>query len=1228
MDNDGMPQPPTKGRVYATLPTEVYLPIRLHINADWLLNISRTGLREFERNSWQREIADGITDILAFFLDWVACTLSEHDAAKAAFKVLAPPSSDSSGLEAILAEDRWLSMLRNRIEHAAVIPVWAEATGRLTFAKPGDTIVPPKPLATAFRQQPMLRPAILLKGAVLMENVLGPDAFKLLRKIGLLTEMSPRDLERVWQNGLEDWWETLADEPENQQRLLFFIWAAVAEVCDNETWSNAELPCLRSVTGKWISVNEATFLNEELPTEREPGGLETSWFMQPFILDENRLKAEWVTALRRLNLKNPERTLLSKAWNWLEDHARSISLKEIIKDATNALMQLSSPDWSALVPLGHWAKHRRRADLLTHVFVESSDGPLGMLVDEALLADPYVEHGQGRRYLFPTIPVISSVYLEEDPEGGSAYEWRVFFEEAGAKGALKVVTIKSHAKQLEYMVVAEFLEREIGPSNKSNYKGYTLLDFDIELEPPDPDVPKELRKAFAAWFDDGFGVLKGNGRRKCEYFYHTRRTLSGNAPSAWMSKLSESAWIPCNDGEFRRPQEVLPQVDLAREDAPYAQLSSNLLSILEEEGIKFGSAIPEATSLQRLLTVGSQLSAEELAQLLSECREKVISDSDRLLFDQVLQNLTVPSNNDQRVPLSRIVKRVGGRFRGALGGWIIPLNLIDDALRKELEHPNFPRKFPEMTTGEQSLDYILNIWRRALSSPGGMANEVRDILPSAYAYCLEDCAENVSLSERWNEAISEAVVFAERDWVSLEHAENIYFDDVEDRRFIPSHFQIRTVTGGHLGHTRDEQLRTSVAIGLPLLSSSITMKWLIGDQTATVSDDWGSRFDLICVLLRKVREGNSVESDRTENEAETRPDIIHTSELTVEVYTGNGTTECVPVNAHLHEDILTVSGRPVEFGSDAAKEFLREFSFGQRANLAADLTGMLVAIDVEQDFCLAVDKFRRSHIPDFQLPEIFLPDRESDEAANSGDRSAKKRDHNEPITGEGAREDLSADRTSSYHTSGSTESDLPGDAMADGAQTSKSKIPENRESDSMGGSYTRERALAQQNSLAEQLRNSLKGEIVPSPEKDGISELGTTSRDSRVGLGDEEYRDVAVRYERDAGREPEVGNPHQIGWDIRSTDPETGEVRLIEVKGKGRPWDQDEVVELSRAQIRNAFEAKDEKIPESWYLYVVEITDKGDYQVLPVANPVSLASKWILSGKSWRMVAETPKCIT
>ncbi len=85
-----------------------------------------------------------------------------------------------------------------------------------------------------------------------------------------------------------------------------------------------------------------------------------------------------------------------------------------------------------------------------------------------------------------------------------------------------------------------------------------------------------------------------------------------------------------------------------------------------------------------------------------------------------------------------------------------------------------------------SLAYIRWVWKRAGTSGEGLADQVRDLLPAAYAYCLEDCARDESLAERWQQAMPESVVFAEREWVRLaDSSADVYFDDMEDRRFAP-----------------------------------------------------------------------------------------------------------------------------------------------------------------------------------------------------------------------------------------------------------------------------------------------------------------------------------------------------------------------------------------------------------------------------------------------------------
>ena len=75
---------------------------------------------------------------------------------------------------------------------------------------------------------------------------------------------------------------------------------------------------------------------------------------------------------------------------------------------------------------------------------------------------------------------------------------------------------------------------------------------------------------------------------------------------------------------------------------------------------------------------------------------------------------------------------------------------------------------------------------------------------------------------------------------------------------------------------------------------------------------------------------------------------------------------------------------------------------------------------------------------------------------------------------------------------------------------------------------------------------------------------------------------------------------------------------------------QDQVVELSRAQVHKAFEMLGARTPgsSSWYLYVVERMQDGYFQVLPIDNPVHVAGAWILAGESWREIAVEPRRIT
>ena len=1179
LDNEGNPFPPVRGRVYATLPTDVTLPFGIHINADWLLNISRAGLREVDNNPWQSEIIDKIADLIVEVLQWSVQQYSDPKSVKATFDILSQPSFEAGGLEAFFADERWLSKLRNQIKNHKVIPVWSENSSKLIYVEPENTLVPPSQLLKLFEGQPDLKPAALLNGNVLMSSAIGSDAFEFLNSSKILKEMVPSDLERIWANGLEEWWDSLPNKQEIRRRHIFQLWGAIAELVSTDQWEHLNAPCIRSASGKWISVNKTTYLKESLPTSKEPGGDEVRNFLLPFVANENLLTSKWVVKLRQPKKKDSEYEHLSRIWDWIKNDARGISLQELLQTAECELKSSTNPDWSILVPIGHWAKHRNRPDLVTHVLVDSKFMKGYALAEESLVADPYIEQGEHRRRIFNELSAIVSDYLDLDPDKSGRHEWRTFFEKTGAKGNLEIKEIKSWANRYDTAKVSEFL----GPNCKfyeSNNDGYDLLDYDITPNFFSVDNSSAQLEMIASWLEDGHRMLEGKGKRKVSYFYFYPYQRSGTTASLWAKKLSELPWVPCNDKKLRCPRDVLDQYDPAREEAPFATLSEELTFTLNREGLKFGANIPKATSLQKLLRNSIDIDGAELAKILSECREIEMTGDDKEHYMRAVENLTLPTINNSRVRIHRIVQKVGSGkgLRGTLGDWTIPLSGFGESLREELVHDQFPYEIPETTTGDQALNFLLDVWKRSESSPWGLANEVRSNLPLAYSYCLQDLDKDDELNGRWRELRQKARVFVGREWVPIAGSDYVYFDDIEDQRFIPKGKQFSTVTSGHLGQSREEQMRTAEAIRLPMLSSKVKMEWSGIDDASQVSEEWSQRFELISQLLIEVR-GNESDDRNTGVGTDVAFVVKRSDTLALNVSIDNSHSDSVPINALLDQNTLIVSGQPVQFGADAAKELLRHYSFGQRASLAADLTGMLTTVN-NDDFNLAVEKFQLSYTPDFKLPPQYGSSSDSEkECPDSSSESEPK------TTWEGGEKDYE------------------------------------KKQEPAGGNYTKGQSFSKQNALASELRAALKGEVVSEPHEENEEPSSTEFEDGQGIISDEEYRRVAAMYENDAGRIPECGDHLQEGWDIRSFDANTKKVlRYIEVKGRSRPWTDDEVVELSRAQVQKAFSKGDK-----WYLYVVEKTGNGGYKVLPIENPTCAAAKWILCGKSWRMVADNEK---
>lgn len=476
LDSRSRPAPPRRGRVYALMPTGATLPFGLHVHADWFVNISRRALPDVgdsSENAWQYEIVERIADVLASHLAWLADAFQDPSAVRAAFGVFRAQDGGTGGLREVLESDRWRHRLRKRLEYACVFPVWQDGN-EVAFARGRDTGVPPQQLLSAFAKQPALRPHVLLRSPVLRADLLRRDALRFFRELGSLREMSCSDLEEAWRDGLEHWWTTGPDDDEARRDLLLRVWTAIARLASVDGWREANLRCLRSASGRWLTVHEAIYLKEALPAASEPGGTVIRKAIKPLIDDDCRL-VHWVPRPKGWWERDD-------VWNWITNNARGVGLKELVAAVVERLVTASSPDPAVPRALGHWAKHRNRHDLLTHVLVASPgtgdprnpaergrDEPLRLVpTADAVVAEPYVTPPVGEyvRAVFRDSLAIAAAYMEGLGARVAERHWRDFFLKAGAKGSPEVLTERRSCGRYEQDRVGEFLGvKDIGEAN-------------------------------------------------------------------------------------------------------------------------------------------------------------------------------------------------------------------------------------------------------------------------------------------------------------------------------------------------------------------------------------------------------------------------------------------------------------------------------------------------------------------------------------------------------------------------------------------------------------------------------------------------------------------------------------------------------------------------------------------------------------------------------------------
>ena len=1165
LDGDGLPNPSTHGNVYATLPTQEQIPFGFHLQADWFVDVDRQNLRDVKGDAWQELIVSQVPDIVRQFLVWLKA--QSEPARKLGYPALRDPRTD----DGILSKpfQALHDHLVDTLADESVVPI--HGVGSRRFRTPDGVARLPGRFGVDYGRHPEWRPDLLFDRDLMDEELLSTSATKFFTWLGCGRDIGRHTV--PWPDKLAHWWNALPEDTRTD--ALFALWHGVKD----RDWLDA--PVVPTEAGPWVQMSEIRWLNEAAPTEKQPGGAVVAELLADSLPSADRRVPP---KLRRVVENSQHDGALC-----FERHRTDVRLSSLVQQA---LSNAEGDHDLRLVALLEWALSRgaERGDLVPWVLTEQG----ARKPSDALLADPVVEGALYRRKICPDKPALVKDYASVDDYAAVVR----FLERIGVCAGDPLREIKTSLSRFSKREVAGMLGVSRDNVMEANKDGYTVIDHGFSFRLDDVDLD-----ALQTGLTRGLSFLKGKGRRNARSQYHGRLfTPGGHGTAAWVGALKSHPWLPCDDGQRRKPAEVLLHPDPDFEDAPIGSIDPALAERLQEEGVQFGSDVQKSPTLRRLSRRGAdQLADSELAKLLREACDEV--DHDHTTEAELLEAL-----NDVRlhgVPLTRVVQQTGAGpgHRSDLGGWVVALEGVEQSLSAAVKE--LPLTIPVTTTGRQALDFLLHIWNEKPQR----VDTIRGSIAAAYRYVLDDRNSGDLPENEWLEAREQVYLYGQNSWHAL--SPNLVVADVQSpriHRFLPEGRVI--VAAAHLGDSDDQVGRVARCLGLGLLSEDV--KVIPGRRVNGPA----------CVArIRKLVGALSLLEDRRELR-----DISFHDKIVLQV-DGIGHR----INAYVADGTLLLVGEPRIFAADAAQQIVEHFRLSQRGNVVPYLTTALSNLDHEHDFRDNLEIMADELGVD--VPEDAPAQAPLEAGTPAEDTEMAGRPANDDDGQHETDQDESDRRVDETQTRDTDEDGSAGGTAGRGDGTRRSGSGHNRRGDgnSAAGRSTGDRESTARTTSGSTSRRGAAdhfGIVVErgsGHERESPDDQSHTTEESR--WDDHKAREAVLEYERSRGRSARSMPDDHPGYDVESVDSTPGLespiVRRIEVKGVRGIFDREASVVLSSRQVHDAINHQGGDL--EYWLYVVDSTESARPRVFPIPWTRYRASlKYGFYARVWAATAEQP----
>lgn len=1190
VSGDGSPQPVNRGQCFSLVPTGHTTCLGLHLQADWLLDISRREPMRIANDPWQQEILGQVPYLIRSYLEWLVS--DDTDGAQSwdqGYAALPGPGEDAE-IDGELRGGATRQLLCSVLKNCAFVPFERE-DGRIDFVIPEEARVLPRSLRHVMSGDAPL-PANVFGSRIVATDTLGTRALEFLNANTLLRGLSPTELEDEWRSGKLGTWYAQAGESRDAAYVRLI--GALAELDSEDAWSEAALPCLPAADGAWRSRAEVKRYPPNWailsPSPRVVAALE------PFVGVAGEL-LDWKTdqLLRRDAAAQRYLATLSEA-----------PLDQVVSAWWSSLSEdPDQPTRETVLEFTDLVRRQRTLPrLVGKVLANSPVGERLLRIDEVLLTEPYA--GDYRRTLFPDLPTVAPVYLASF-EGATDADWRAFFESQSPspKGRPMLMLSRRVATAADLDAVAAVPSLRVtyvrttwnGLSIDSNAHYAVDAQWPTGVEPSATNASPAHAWALQRSMLEMPAVLKSWRRLSLAYVPRNSSSVSSMTlpnDAAWLLALKKRPWVfdQADQGPYR-VADILADSDPSRPTAPVARLVDGFAALASELDIRFGGAIPNAPAIERLRALGPSASWSELQELVQGAASEAGEDQERLaLLRSVLAGTPLfafaegrqSPDGHRRVAGSRVVN---GARRSTLGDWVCSVESFSESgvERQVFKLLQSIVDIPDATTGEHAASFLRWVW-----STEPDADRVRQILPRAFQYVL-DLPEEAKVELR-----RVAKVFAtSRRWLNAMDT-NVYLNDLEvaDRDLVAADQGLSLATPGHLGDDEATRRQVAALLGLQFVSARYQIEIAERVGNVVTPNEWSAGFKYAqAEFWRRVAGAHEDEavSPGTPDPLE----LLCVEAVTRRLLKAGVELDARESNVAIRDERAHVVGEPLEFAPQLAQALIEHWGVTLRRDgyaLGSMLTGLLARID------------RGAPGKEFDKPAAAA-------SVDPADVGAPRHDNTVPASGTKATPPVGAGSETPTGSVGGTSTHTIDrkDAQRDWLLKKRQELSQTLKE------------------LERQIAEGLGSEVIPLQDD-------TPDEGPRKSFGDDrDYREAVVNFERQNGRFPKAGDAGQPGYDIDSYShdvdhPDRALVRRIEVKGKGALWNGDEIVELSDRQLKDALARRVEDgarvAPDfDYWLYVVE-TCAGAHQVLPIRNPARRAAKFEFRGGVWRVEAEQP----